>query len=301
MRIASLLPSATEILFAVGAGDEVVGVTHECDYPPGVQGLPQLTSSAIDHAGQTCAAIDRHIRGALHAGSSIYRLDDSLLSRLAPDLIVTQELCEVCAVSYSQVKEAVRRLPGSVPVLSLEPDSLEDIFLTVETVGEAVGKGETARAVAGSLRERVAAVEALGAPHLRPRMACIEWTDLLMAGGHWVPEMVRLAGAEDPLGREGAPSEYVSWDELIAAGPEILVLMPCGHSLDQTLAVANDVIGHPGFSRLACSRSRRVVAVDGSSYFNRPGPRIVDGLEILAAIVRRDPGEDLPAGARWVL
>lgn len=301
MRIASLLPSATEILFAVGAGDEVVAVTHECDYPAEAQGLPQLTASAIDHTGQTCAAIDRHIRGALHAGSSIYRLDETLLSDLHPDLIVTQELCEVCAVSYAQVKEAVRRLPGAAPVLSLEPSSLADIFLTIETVGEAVGKREGARVLADSLRERVGAVEALPAPLPRPRMACIEWTDPLMAGGHWVPEMVRLAGAQDPLGHEHAPSEYVSWDALIAADPEILVLMPCGYSLDQTLAAANDVMDHPNFSSLACSRSGRVVAVDGSSYFNRPGPRIVDGLEMLAAITRRQPGEELPAGAQWVL
>lgn len=301
MRIASLLPSATEILFAVGAGDEVVGVTHECDYPPEAQVLPRLTSNAIDHTGQTCAAIDRHIRAAVHNGSSIYRLDESLLSELAPDLIVTQELCEVCAVSYTQVKEAVRRLPGAVPVLSLEPTSLEDIFLTIETVGEAVGKSEKGRTVAASLRERVAAVESLPRPQPCPRMACIEWTNPLMAGGHWVPEMVRLAGAADPLGRERALSEYVSWDDLVAADPEILVLMPCGHDLDQTLAAADDVISHPAFSSLACARSCRVAAVDGSGYFNRPGPRIVDGLEMLAAIARREPSDELPAGAQWVL
>lgn len=300
MRIASLLPSATEILFAVGAGDDVVGVTHECDYPPGAEDRPHLTASAIDHEGRTCAAVDRHIRTAIHAGSSIYRLHESLLAQLAPDLIVTQELCEVCAVSYTQVKEAARRLPGDIPVLSLEPSSLEDIFLTIETVGDAVGKEERARALADSLRRRVAAVEALPAPELRRRMVCIEWTDPLMAGGHWVPEMVRLAGATDPLGREGAASEYVSWEALIEADPEILVLMPCGYGLDGTLAAAGDVLDHPGFGSLACARSRRVVAVDGSSYFNRPGPRIVDGLEMLAAIARSRPGDPLPAGARWV-
>ena len=301
MRIASLLPSATEILFAVGAGEEVVGVTHECDYPPGALELPRLTSNAIDHTGQTCAAIDRHIRSAVHSGSSIYRLDESLLSTLAPDLIVTQELCEVCAVSYSQVKEAVRRLPGKTPVLSLEPTSLEDIFLTIETVGEAVGESLAARALAVSLRERVAAVEAFDPPSPRPRLVCIEWTDPLMASGHWVPEMVRLAGADDPLGHERAPSEYISWDELKAVDPEMLVLMPCGHNLDQTLAVAAEVTGHAGFSLLACARSGQVVAVDGSAYFNRPGPRIVHGLEILAAIARARPDDELPAGARWVL
>jgi iron complex transport system substrate-binding protein len=154
--------------------------------------------------------------------------------------------------------------------------------------------------VADSLRERIAGVEALPAPDPRPRIACIEWTDPVMAGGHWVPEMARLAGAVDPLGHEGRPSEYVTWDELIMADPEILVLMPCGHSLQQTLAVATDIIEHPQFHDLACARTGRVVAVDGSSYFNRPGPRIVDGLQILASIVRVTPGERLPMGAQWV-
>jgi iron complex transport system substrate-binding protein len=300
MRIASLLPSATEILFAVGAGDDVVGVTHECDYPLAARRLPQLTSSAIDHDGQTCAAIDRHIRAAVHSGSSIYRLDEALMAHLAPDLVVTQELCEVCAVSYAQVEVAVRRLAGTTPVLSLEPNTLEDICRTIETVGDAVGRREGAADVANGLRARIAAVGAVADPDPRPRTVCIEWTDPIMAGGHWVPEMVRLAGAEDPLGTAGAPSAYVSWEQVVSVDPEILVLMPCGYSLEQTLAVAHDVISRPSFRSLSCARTGRVVAVDGSSYFNRPGPRIVDGLEILAAVVRSVPGDRLPPGAAWV-
>lgn len=300
MRIASLLPSATEILFAIGAGDEVVGVTHECDYPVEALRLPHLTSSALDHDGQTCAAIDRHIRSAVHSGSSIYRLDEALLAEVAPDLIVTQELCEVCAVSYGQVQEAVRRLTGPTPVLSLEPSSLEDICRTIEMVGDAVGKREPARKLTATIRGRIAAVEALDAPRPRPRTVCLEWTDPLMAGGHWVPEMVRLAGAVDALGIEGAPSRYVSWEQVVAIDPDLVVLMPCGHTLEETLAVVDDVIARPGFASLSCVVSGKVVAVDGSSYYNRPGPRIVDGLEILATIVRTRPGEPLPAGAAWV-
>ncbi len=300
MRIASLLPSATEILFAVGAGDEVVGVTHECDYPPAARRLPPLTSSAIDHDGRACASIDRHIRAAVHTGSSIYRLDEALMARLAPDLVVTQELCEVCAVAYAQVEVAVRRLSGSTPVLSLEPNTLEDICSTIETVGEAVGRSEVARNVAAALRSRIATVAALTDPHPRPRIVCIEWTDPIMIGGHWVPEMVRLAGAEDPLGTAGAPSVYVPWEQVVSADPDILVLMPCGFGLEQTLAVAQDVTSRPDFDSLSCARTGRVVAVDGSSYFNRPGPRIVDGLEILAAVVRSAPGGRLPPGAAWV-
>ena len=299
MRIASLLPSVTEILFAIGAGDDVVGVTHECDFPSAARLLPQLTSSAIDHDGQTCDAIDRHIRAAVHSGSSIYRLDEALLADLSPDLVVTQELCEVCAVSYSQVEVAVRRLSGSTPVLSLEPNTLEDICRTIETVGEAVGTPDRAREVAEALRVRIASVQALAVPQPRPRMVCIEWTDPIMAGGHWVPEMVRLAGGEDPLGTVGSPSAYVSWEHVISVDPEILVLMPCGYGLEQTLAVVDDITSRPGFTSLSCARTGRVVAVDGSSYFNRPGPRIVDGLEILAAIVRGVPGDSLPPGAAW--
>jgi iron complex transport system substrate-binding protein len=300
MRIASLLPSATEILFAVGAGTDVVGVTHECDHPTAARGLPHLTSSAIDHDGQACAAIDRHIRSALHAGSSLYRLDESLLAALDPDLIVTQELCEVCAVAYAEVERAARRLPGPVPVLSLEPTSVEDIVTTVQAVGRAAGREAGAAELAAEMRSRVAAVEALPRSPVAPRVVCVEWTEPLMAGGHWVPEMVRIAGGTDPLGREAQLSHYVGWDEVLAAQPEVLVLMPCGFGLDQTLAVAGDVTSRPGFAGLPCGRSGRVVAVDGSSYFNRPGPRIVEGLEMMAAIIRAEPGEVLPRGAGWV-
>jgi iron complex transport system substrate-binding protein len=300
MRIASLLPSATEILFAIGAGEDVVGVTHECDHPAPAQRLPHLTSSAIDHDGQACAAIDRHIRSALHAGSSIYRLDEELLASLSPDLIVTQELCQVCAVGYAEVERAARRLPTPVPVLSLEPTSLEDIAATVVAVGRAAGRGARAAKVAAEMRDRVAAVDALPRPSVVPSVVCIEWTEPMMAGGHWVPEMVRVAGGRDPMGREGQPSHYVGWDEVVSSEPEVMVLMPCGLGLDQTMAVAGEVTSRVGFEALPCGRSKRVVAVDGSGYFNRPGPRIVDGLEMLAAIIRAQPGDPLPLGAAWV-
>jgi iron complex transport system substrate-binding protein len=301
VRIASLLPSATELLFGIGAGAEVVGVTHECDFPVEAGRLPRLTSSSIDHTGQSCAAIDRHIRGALHSGSSIYRLDEELLARLRPDLIVTQELCEVCAVSYRQVESAVRELPGEVPVLSLEPESLDDIMETALVLGRATGHEAGAEALVASMRHRIAAVAAL--PPVdggRPGVACIEWTDPLMAGGHWVPEMVRLAGGDDVLGAEGARSEQVSWEHVVEAAPDAMVLMPCGYGLARSLACAPEVTGRPGFNALPAARDGRVAAVDGSSYFNRPGPRIVAGLELLAAILRTAHGEALPEGAAWV-
>jgi len=300
VRIASLLPSATELLFAIGAGDEVVGVTHECDYPPQAETLPVLTSSLIDHRGRSSAAIDRHIKAARHQGSSIYLLDDEALARLQPDLIVTQELCDVCAVAYRDVERAARRLPGEVPVISLEPRSLEDVAGTALTLGSETGHEGGAEALVDAMRRRIAAVEALPPPVPRPVVACIEWTDPIMAGGHWVPEMVRRAGGRDPLGTEGAPSIEVEWEAVVAAAPDVVVLMPCGYGLERTLAAAAEVTRRPGFAELPAVQSGRVAAVDGSSYFNRPGPRIVDGLEILAAILRTAAPDQLPAGTAWV-
>ncbi len=301
MRIVSLLPSATEVLFAIGAGDDVVAVTHECDHPAAAASRAVVTASAIDHAGQSCAAIDRHIRGALHAGSSIYRLDEQQFARLRPDLIVTQELCEVCAVAYREVERAVRRLPAEVPIISLEPESLDDILASVLSVGSSTGREGAAAAVVAGLAERIRTVESGGdAATARPRVACIEWIDPLMAGGHWVPEMVRRAGGDDVLGEAGRPSRWVGWDELEAGRPDVVVLMPCGFDLPRTLAEARALVGRPEFTRLPARATRRVVAVDGSAYFNRPGPRIVGGLELLAAVLAAAPGGALPAGAAWV-
>ena len=276
-------------------------MTHECDHPPdGVRRLPRVTSSALPTEGAASSDIDTHVREAHHAGSSIYNLDPAALERLAPDLIVTQELCDVCAVAYETVERAVRRLPGDVPIVSLEPRTLGDIVATARAVGEASGEPRGGLALAEAMRERIAVVAALAAPEPRPRVVCIEWTDPVFIGGHWVPEMVRLAGGEDALGVEGEPSPDVEWKRVLDVQPDLLVLMPCGLSLERTLACAAEVTGRHGFHDMPCSRTGRVVAVDGSSYFNRPGPRIVDGLEILAAAVRAEPGARLPSGAAWV-
>ena len=301
-RIVSLLPSATELLFAVGAGEHVVAVTHECDHPPdGVRHLPRITASALPTEGAPAREIDTHIRTARHEGSSIYDLDTAMLAELAPDLIVTQELCDVCAVAYETVRRAARRLPGDVPVVSLEPSTLGDIVATAEAVGEATGHDGAGRALAAAMHARIDRVAALAPPSPRPRVACIEWTDPIFAGGHWVPEMVAIAGGDDVLGVPAVPSTDLPWERVLAAEPEVMVLMPCGFGLERTLELAADVTARPGFADLPCARSGRVVAVDGSSYFNRPGPRIVDGLDILAAAVRRRPGEPLPGGAAWVV
>lgn len=279
----------------------MVAVTHECDYPPeAVRRLPRVTANALPTEGAASRDIDTHIRAARHAGSSIYNLDTAALERLAPDLIVTQELCDVCAVAYDTVQRAVRRLPGEVPIVSLEPRSLDDIVATATAVGEATGELNGGAALAAALRERFAVVAALAAPEPHPRVVCIEWTDPVFTGGHWVPEMVRLAGGDDVLGIPGEPSTDVPWERVLEVRPEVLVLMPCGFDLSRTLTVAPEITSRAGFADLPCARSGRVIATDGSSYFNRPGPRIVDGLEILAAAVRATPGAALPTGAAWV-
>jgi iron complex transport system substrate-binding protein len=300
-RVVSLLPSATEILFAVGAGDQVVAVTHECDHPPhGVARLARVTSNALPTEGASSRQIDTHIRRARHEGSSIYNLDEEALAALRPDLIVTQELCEVCAVAYAQVQQAARRLPGEVPVLSLEPETLDDVCATVGAVGAATGQPRGAGAVESSMRERIGVIASLSPPEPRPRVVCVEWTDPIFAAGHWVPEMVTLAGGDDPLGAAGRPSVDIPWEKVLAAEPDVMVLMPCGFGLERTIEVAAEVTERPGFDELPCARTGRVIAVDGSSYFNRPGPRLVGGLEILASATRAEPGSPLPRGAAWV-
>ncbi|MBV8194619.1 MAG: cobalamin-binding protein [Candidatus Dormibacteraeota bacterium] len=299
-RIASLLPSATELLFAVGAGERVVAVTHECDHPSQTARLPRVTSNALPTENAAARDIDTHIRTARHAGSSIYNLDAGLLAELGPDLILTQELCEVCAVAYETVARAARRLPGDVPIVSLEPRTLDDIVETALAVGAATGDLEGAQALSATMRERIDLVASMRAPEPRPRVACIEWTDPIFIGGHWVPEMVSIAGGDDPLGVPAEPSVDIEWERVLAAEPDVMVLMPCGFGLRRTLELATGVTERPGFSKMPCARSGRVVAVDGSSYFNRPGPRIVDGLDILAAAVRSEPGDPLPTGAAWV-
>jgi iron complex transport system substrate-binding protein len=298
-RVVSLLPSATEILFDIGAADRVVAVTHECDYPAAARGLPRVTSSVMAIDGAAPGDIDRHIHASRHAGSSIYRLDEAALAQLEPDLIITQELCDVCAVAYSEVRRAVRRLSGEVPVLSLEPGSVEEICSSVEEVGAATECFQGAHRAAAAMRRRIAEIGALDPPEPRPRVVCIEWTDPLMVGGHWVPEMVRIAGGIDVLGKEGAPSRYVSWDEVVESRPDVMVLMPCGYDLPRTLELVPEVTSRPGFDDLACTRAGRVLAVDGSAYFSRPGPRIVHGLEILAGALRARSGDLPSAGAAY--
>jgi iron complex transport system substrate-binding protein len=285
MRICSLLPSATEIVFSLGLGDHLVAVTHECDYPAEARRLPIVTRTAIAEGGSS-KDIDHHVNQAAHTGSSIYALDQALIERLDPDLILTQELCEVCAVSSDTARAAVQRLPGERTILSLGPSTIEGILQTIEHVGAAAGVPERASAVVEAMKERIGRVAATAATApIRPRVFAMEWLDPPYTAGHWVPEMVRLAGGLDALGREGAFSYETTWPVIAKWDPEVLVLMPCSFHLDRTLEELSRLDLPDEWRRLTAVQSGRVYAVDSAAYFSRSGPRAAAGLEILGEII----------------
>jgi iron complex transport system substrate-binding protein len=290
MRICSLLPSATDIVLALGLGDQLVAVTHECELPPGAPGVPVITRSRVDHERASSREIHNHVTAAAHSGSSIYELDQELLERLDPDIILTQELCDVCAVSYDQVAEAVHRLdvtlPGPRTVLSLEPKGLAGILDVIQQVGDVTGVPQRAAALARDLQvhiDRVAAIAARATT--RPRVFAMEWLDPPYTAGHWVPEMIRLAGGHDELSREGAQSAEVSWAQIADYAPDIVVLMPCSFSLERTLEEFGRLARPDAWSRLGAVASGQVYAVESATYFSRSGPRTIEGLEILAEII----------------
>ncbi len=279
-RIVSLLPSATEILFALGLGERIVGVTHECDFPPQAKTKPKLTASSLPSASS--GEIDRHVRASLHAGSSLYALDSALLERLAPDLIVTQELCAVCAVSYDIVARAAKRLRGDPRLVSLEPSSLEDVFANIATLGELTGTRNEASALVAALRARLDVLHAHVAGRARPLTLVLEWTDPLMSGGHWTAGLVRSAGGDAVLANPGANSTVLSYPEVVAADPDVIVVAPCGYDLATTLRAIGELNREDAWRSLRAVRERRVYALDGNAFLNRPGPRLVDTAELFA-------------------
>jgi iron complex transport system substrate-binding protein len=287
MRIVSLLPSTTEIAFALGLGAQVVAVTHECDYPPAARDLPVITSSALDHPGASSAAIDAVVRAQLRDDLSIYRLDHDVLARLAPDLILTQALCEVCAVSFSTVEQAVAAGDLQTQILSLEPVDVEGILGTILAVSTAAGVRERGLALVATLRKRIERIRERATTAVRrPRVLCLEWFDPLFGPGHWLPELVTLAGGICSVGEAAAPSRRIDWNEVIAARPDVIVLTACGFDLDRATAEAAATLPHhPAWNDLPAVRENRVVVVDGNAYFSRPGPRIVESLELMAEIV----------------
>jgi iron complex transport system substrate-binding protein len=279
MRIVSLLPSATEIVYALGLGQHLVGVTHECDHPADALSKPRVTSTALPATAGGSAEIDAGINDLLDAGQSIYHLDVPLLESLQPDLILTQELCDVCAVAYAEVNRAAQAVSSEPRVVSLEPAGIEEVLGTILTVGELCEVPSRASVVVADLRRRLAAVSS-AAKRLaqRKRVYCAEWLDPPMRAGHWVPEQVELAGGTEAFGRRGEPSIKCTWDEVRAYAPEVIVLMPCGFDLARTIEEAPLL---PADLRA----SVEVWAVNGSAYFSRPGPRLLDGVEILGHIL----------------
>lgn len=285
MRILSLLPSATEIVYALGLGDDLVGVSHECDYPPEVRSKPVVSSSDLSPTLPS-ATIHGAVNKHRHPAHSLYRLDEELLRKIDPEVILTQELCDVCAIPVAQVREAARILEGPCRIISLEPNTLRQILDNILTVGEVAGQEERALSVIHSLQERISRVAGIAKQaDTHPRVFCMEWMDPAMAGGHWVPEMIRLAGGIDGLGREGLPSTVIPWEAVVDNAPEVVVLMPCGYKTDRTVSEMGQLSNRAGWHDLPAVRDGRVYIVDSPSYFSRPGPRTVTGLEILAGII----------------
>ena len=284
MRIVSLVPHATELLFALGLGDDVVGVTHECDFPPGACELEQVTRDVLP-GGLSAAEIDAAVRERTLAGEAIYELDRDALAALEPELIVTQALCPVCAVSYEEVAKVAKALPSKPRVIALDPKTLGETLGDVRTVAQATDRREQGVELIQRATARIDRVRLAVRAQRRPRVAALEWLDPVFVAGHWTPQLIELAGGEDVLGFPGEPSQTVSWVQVAAARPEVVVVMPCGYDERRAQAEAEtykrelDAVG-----------ARRIVAVDASAYFSRPGPRLIDGLELLARMFRELPG-----------
>jgi iron complex transport system substrate-binding protein len=291
MRIVSLVPHATELLFALGLGDQVVGVTHECDYPPQARQRTRVTRDVLP-PGLSPAQIDAAVRERTERGEAIYALDTEALAELEPDLIVTQALCPVCAVSYDEVVAEAEQIASCPKVVALDPKTFGETIGDVRTIAQATGAKEAALVLVASTAKRIERVKLAvrGAP--RPRVACVEWLDPVFIAGHWTPQLVEMAGGEDVLGFAGERSEEATWETVAAAEPDVVVVMPCGYDAAQSLEQARAFA-----PQLAAVGARRVVAVDAAAYFSRPGPRLVDGIELLAHVLHPDRVPEPPAGA----
>lgn len=293
MRICSLLPSATEILFSLRLGDDVVAVSHECDYPPEASKKPALTKSALHKKIHKSLEIDREVE---KRGGDIYEIDSNLLEKLSPDLILTQELCSVCAVSYTKVKEAARILDSDAKIVSLEPNNLENVLDNILLVGRLTDRRTEAESLVSSLRQRIDRVKNRSRQaHYRPRVFFMEWLQPPWVGGHWIPEMVEYTGGVEGLGNPGKPSMRIEWQRVLDYRPEVLVLSPCGFDVERILEELHILSKYPGWHLLPAFVNGRIFAVNASAYFSRPGPRLVDGLEILAHIVHPELFPKIPS------
>lgn len=288
-KIVSFLPSATEMACALGLFDQLVGITHECDYPPAIKGKPVVVRNALPIEKMSQSEIDVAVTERMRDGRSLYQVDEKLLQELAPDLILTQDLCQVCAPSGNEVSQVLELLPKKPQILWLTPNSLEQIFANVRELGEATDRAKEAEELVHRARARLEGIAAVtrNLTH-RPRVFCMEWLDPVYGSGHWMPEMVRLAGGVDSLSREGSDSVRIPWDQVLEWQPEVLIITPCGFTLEQVIEQSRQLFAYPGWSNVPAVRQGRVYAVDANSYFARPGPRVVDGTELLAHLIHPD-------------
>jgi iron complex transport system substrate-binding protein len=285
-RIVSFLPSATEMACALGLGDQLVGITHECDYPPEVEGKPVVVRNVLPIEKMSQPEIDAAVTQRMRDGLSLYQVDEKLLQDLAPDIILTQDLCQVCAPSGNEVTQVLKLLPKKPQVLWLTPKSLEEILDNLRELGQATGRVKEAEVLIAVGRERLEKI-ATATSNLpqRPRVFCMEWLDPVYCSGHWMPEMVEIAGGVDALARKGTDSVRIPWDDVLEWAPEVLIITPCGFNLEKVIAQADQLVSYTGWSNLPAVREGRVYAVDANSYFARPGPRVVDGTELLAHLI----------------
>ena len=304
MRIVSLLPSATEVICSLGLREYLVGVTHECDYPADVVGLPIVTKSIIPHDASSIE-IDQLVRSQLETTTALYSLDVELLELLQPDIIVTQALCEVCAVSEAEIEETICQLSKNPKVLNLEPMCLKDVLDTLLLVGEETGQQDFTDGVIKALNHRIDRVRALTENHIEksayPKVAVLEWIDPPFNAGHWTPELIEMAGGIDCLGNKHRPSETTLWDDVLEAQPDVMFIACCGFSMERAAKDIPILQSNEGWKDLPCVKNKRVYLSDGNSYFNRPGPRLVDSLEIIANALHPDVhilGIDLPSAVR---
>ena len=285
-RIVSFLPSATEMVYALGLGDRLAGVTHECDWPPDVATKPVVVRSVLPTERMSQRAIDEAVAERLRHGQSLYAVDESTVRAIEPDLVLTQNLCEVCAPSGNEVKVLFDTLPIKPEVLWLTPKTLDQIFDNIRDIGAATGRETKAADVIAAAKQHLRDIETrMLAAKTRPRLFCMEWMDPLYCCGHWVPEMVRIAGGSDELGRDGADSVRIPWQAVLDWQPEIIVVMPCGFHLAKAFEEAQCLLKFPNWSKLPAVRNGRVFVVDANSYFARPGPRVVEGTELLAHLI----------------
>ena len=300
-RIISLLPSATEIVAALGFVQHLVGRSHECDFPPGVEKLAVCSSSKVPARGSSFE-IDERVKAIVAEGLSVYRVDVERLRELQPNLILTQTQCEVCAVTPRDLEEALCTWVGTEPaILSLEPNNLDDVWNDIRRGGDALGVSQRANELIASLTQRLAEIrERTSAIKTRLRVAAIEWLGPLMAGGNWMPELIEIAGGRSLFAQSGEHSTWLDWPALVEADPEVILLLPCGFTIPQTIADLDLLTQNPAWSKLRAARSVEVYLIDGHHFFNRPGPRLVESAEIVAEILHPDHFDFGHRGAGWI-